>query len=272
MARQPLPVSKLRIRKRRRRIRIAFLAVCALLALFLIFAGLAHASFWRITTIEVAGTKSVATAQIETAVQEALSGSYAYILPKDQVFFYPEDRIVESLRKQFPALSYININAKNMTTLRIEIGEYSPYALWCGESTASSSACLLMDEHGAAYGSAHSFSESAYVRYYGELHEATLPRQYLSEDIFRSLAALLAEMQKDMKDYRPIRVEVDDIKDVRAAFDGGFTILFSLSEDSAKVYQRYMLARTSEPFKDRPLSDFEYLDLRFGDSLYYKAR
>jgi len=45
-----------------------------------------------------------------------------------------------------------------------------------------------------------------------------------------------------------------------------------VSDSGADVLERIALALQSEPFAKRSLTDFAYLDLRFGDKLYYKLK
>ena len=68
-----------------------------------------------------------------------------------------------------------------------------------------------------------------------------------------------------------VSVVVDEHHDVYVRFENNFTLMFNLRDNSGDVYERFVLAQTAEPFKNHNLSDFEYLDLRFGDRLYYKV-
>ena len=69
-------------------------------------------------------------------------------------------------------------------------------------------------------------------------------------------------------------IAVDPSSDVYINFATGtstFEIIFALA-DTANAYQRFALAQESSVFQQYPLSDFAYLDLRFGDKLYYKLK
>ena len=48
--------------------------------------------------------------------------------------------------------------------------------------------------------------------------------------------------------------------------------MFALGDDGGDVFDRFSLALQSDLFKKHALSDFDYLDLRFGDKLYYKLK
>ena len=67
-------------------------------------------------------------------------------------------------------------------------------------------------------------------------------------------------------------ISVDAVGDVRVMFTNGFTLIFALSDDSGDLFERFSLALSSGPFVAHTLSDFAYLDLRFGDKLYYKLK
>ncbi len=272
MARVQLPESRLRARRRARRVRLVATAIGFL---FLIGAGttlLAHAPFLRIKNVDVAGVESIATSTIREFVAETLRGSYGYVLPKGNILIYPRESLKAEMLAQFPILRSVALRAQNFSSILVEVEERTPHALWCGKSRMEVSPCFLLDNSGVAYGSAVSFSGSAYVRYYGAAAEAGLAKQYLTEEKFHALDALVLAIAKDIKDDTLAHVEVDVAEDVRMGFKSGFEIIFSLREDDAAVYQHFTLALTAKPFTEHALSEFMYLDLRFGDKLYYKLR
>ena len=137
---------------------------------------------------------------------------------------------------------------------------------------------MLMDENGFVYAPAGDFSGDAYFSYYGVATSSTgfvaepLPRQFLTVEQFHSLAALAKAFADNQSNTRISRVVVDSNNDVHLSFANGFTVLFVLAPRGGDVYERFTLALASEPFLKRSVSDFEYLDLRFGDRLYYHLR
>ena len=55
-------------------------------------------------------------------------------------------------------------------------------------------------------------------------------------------------------------------------FADNFTLIFTLVDQGGDVFERLTLALTSGPMAAHKLGDFQYLDLRFGDKLYYKLK
>jgi len=291
MARIALTPSKMRERRRRRRIVALSLAAVAVLILFGGVVWLAHASFMRITSIEVSGEQTLAAADIEQETLADISGSYWYLFPKNNIFLYPKSAVEADLKNQIPTISKVSVGARDFHTLSVVVTERARKALWCpgnpsndvGSTTTAlvsvdSGACLWLDQDGAAYAPAPDTSLAAdtaapdgYMHYYGALTGAVIPKQYLTPDQFHSLSALIDALRQNQATDTVESVAVSG-NDVRATFTSQFALIFSLDSAGADVYQRFVLALGSGIFAQHPLSDFDYLDLRFGDKLYYKLK
>jgi len=229
--------------------------------------------FWvpqgRIQAVEITGTQALSTSSIEGYVKSELSGRYLYLFPKNSALLYPKGAIEKGLSQEFSTIKTVSVGLRDLHTLQVTIVERRPDALWCGEiETANVPSCYLLDGSGTVYALGATYSGDAYVLYYGPV-SSTTQKQYLDPSTFQSLHALVEALKgKDT----PQRVYVDENRDVHVTFVDGFVLLFSLSQNSGDIVSRFSLALTADPFTTHPLSDFEYLDLRFGDKLYYKLK
>ena len=263
----------MRTRRRKRRGVIAV----TILVIFLIMLGglvwLSHSGFLRITSIEVSGEQTILASNVEDAVQSQLAGSYWHLFAKNNIFLYPKSQINNALPAAMPVIASAEVRAVNFHTISVSIVERQPKALWCGNTVeASSSNCFLLDQNGVAYAPSADFSGDAYKRYYGALSGGSTPQQYLTPASFISLGALVDTIAQSQPQDAIASVSVDQDSDVRVAFSSGFTLLFDLSQSGGDVYQRFELALQSDAFAGRTIADFQYLDLRFGDRLYYKLK
>lgn len=272
MARVALPESRMRARRRRRRLITGSLGVLAVLLMFGGAVWFFQASFLRISHIHVYGTQTVASSTVEAFAADRLKGDYLYLFPKNNIFLYPKKEIIEELLATMPVLASVNISVDNFQAISLALVERQPKAMWCGAASADPAPCFLLDENGLAYGAALNFSGNAYTHYFGSLLGSTTPKQYLTPPDFHSLSALVDTIAANQKSETLAGVWVDDAKDVHLQFASGFTLLFTLEADGGDVYQRFGLALGSEPFTSHALDEFEYLDLRFGDKLYYKLK
>ncbi|HWB33999.1 MAG TPA: hypothetical protein VG753_01610 [Candidatus Paceibacterota bacterium] len=269
MARVELPASKIRARRRKRRVRIMIALVALVVVVAGILLGLLWAPFARIHTVDIEGASSVNVDTVHAAAEALLEGQEWYVVPRDSVFFYPKEVLRSGLLQQFPVFKTIGFSSPSLTALSISVTERAPAALWCGESMATSSPCSLMDDSGAVYAPAADFSGQVYVQYYGAL-TASSPKQFMTPDTFQSLTALTAALAAAAKE-NVVAVEVTPDTGI-VHFDSGFVLRYALGGGGADVVERFSLALTAAPFTAHTLSDFDYLDLRFGDRLYYKLK
>ncbi len=279
MARVDLPQSKVRAKRRKQRyIAISIVFFTALV----VFAGLvwlSRASFLRISTIQVSGEQTVSAPSVTTFVQNKLSGYKLFLFAKDNIFLYPQSQIQHELPLAMLTVASVRVHALNFHTIGVDIVERQPKALWCGEvHEASSSSCLLLDQSGAAYAPANNgfvvegAQDTGYKRYFGALSGSSTPPQYLTPDAFTSLGALVDAIAQSQQQDPIESVSVDTDNDVRIRFTSGFALIFALVSDGGDVYSRFQLALQSDAFAGHTIADFSYLDLRFGDRLYYKLK
>ena len=267
MARVELPESRLRLRKRRRRLRVSLLIVLLLAVVGGVCVGLAYIPALQVQAVAVAGTRTLSPNTLETFARDRLAGTYWYVLPKSNIFLYPKRQIAADLMSAYPVLASADVHANDFQSIAVNVVEREPRALWCEEVR-----CFFMDENGVAYGEAPVFSEPIYLTYKGALGGDRLPKQYLTPAEFQALSALVDAIAQKLADEQIQAVSVDTAKDVTVQFVSGFTLRFALQDQGGDVFERFTLALTADPLATRKLSDFEYLDLRFGDKLYYKLR
>jgi cell division septal protein FtsQ len=276
MARVALPQSKIKARRKKRRIRIASLAGGALVVLLLLLVWLSHAPFMLINAVEVTGNTTLSDSSIADAVLADVSGDYLFVFPKNNIFLYPKFKTEADLLQQMPTIAKVNVEAKNFNTLQVMVTERARKALWCGQTLDTSSSCFWLDQDGVAFSAVFDLSldgngTTTYQKYYGGLTGGE-PQQYLTPDQFYSLSALIDALAQNQQSNSITGIAVDTQNDATVYFENGFKLLFSLSANGGDVYQRFVLALSSDAFANHQLSDFQYLDLRFGDKLYYKLK
>ncbi len=278
MARVQLPNSRLKRRKRIRRTRLAIVLGVAALLLIGIIVGLSWIPYIRIQAVEVAGAQTLASSTVEQFVSEKIEGRTLLVLPKNNILLYPKGNITSRLLSEYPVLKKIEVRPKSFSAIRVALTERTPKALWCGLYRDETGGCRLMDETGFVYTGDLGLELPSYIRYTGTASTtlgytgAVEPQQYLHAETFAALTALVDALANNQKQTSVVGVHVDEHNDVRVTFANSFVLMFALQDINRDVYERFVLALASEPFLNKTTADFEYLDLRFGDKLYYKER
>ncbi len=261
----------MRARRRKRRM----LWVVSIFFVLAIVGGssvwLAHAPFLHIDTIVVSGAVAVPQGAIKSVVEQDIAGAYLWVYPKNNILLYPKSAIQKQLLAQFPTLTSVEVHLQDLHTIKVVVVERKPVAVWCSVD-ALTPRCFLLDEGGLVYAAAPSYSGDAYKKYSGAGSAGTFPWHYLPQQTFHSLTALVDAIEKKVEVTRVSGVSVDAQDDVHLTFENGFEVLFALHDETGAVFERFVLALGAPPFTAHPLDAFAYLDLRFGDKLYYKLR
>ncbi len=266
-----LPPSRLKERRQKKRLTVS---IVLLTLVFLVGAGgvaLLYIPQLRIHDVVIVGAQTADPKQIETAVLEVLHRKVLYLLPKDSLFVYNDTELQGMIKKTFPKIKTATITLKDFHTIEVVVTERKPAALWCGAKRDDPKTCMYLDEGGVVFGEAPAYSGDAYVRWYGALPDTTeLGTTYLAV-VFTSLEALVKEFNREGLQVQS--VAVDESGDVSVLCSDAFTIRFTLKQKPEGLLALLHAAQTASIFRDKKISDLEYLDLRFSDTkLYYKFK
>lgn len=273
------------IQRRRRKIffRKLGLFIFGIFFLSIIFTYVSGLSKLNVGSIEVVGNKITDTEDINNVVNEKLAGKYLFLFKRSNIFFYPKEEIKLALGENFKRLVNINLSIKDGNVLQVSTEERKGEYVWCGEvfptpEISTVEQCYFMDEGGYIFDEAPYFSGDVYFKFYGKVTDNPSPTgSYFIQGDFSKLVAL-----KDMLNglnVSPVALEKDgeDFKIYLASKSSGNSphILVKANADFQKIVENLQAALETEPlmsdFKNK-YSSLLYLDLRFGNKVYFKFR
>lgn len=248
-----------------------------LFVLALLFVGLVYLSRidrFRISNVEFSGGLLVSGEKVKEETLNFLNGNYFFFFPRNNVFLYPHDSLQDFLKDKFKRIDTISISTDNQKTVRINITERGMYALWCEDVSSGdpSEKCYFMDDNGVIFSKAPSFSGDAYFKFYGSISTSTDPigNTYLASTTkFLDISRFVERVKGT--DINPVGLLVKD--------DGEYDLL--LSHDG-KVYfdDLQSFDKTADNLETllktigttTNLSGIDYIDLRFGNKVFYKLK
>jgi len=264
------------LRKHRRR-RAGAKALVFLLIFGALFVGLGFASGWQrinIQNLEISGNKVVEAKEVESMVLNMLDGKYLWLFQKTNFLFYPKGKIKKALSENFLILKNIGLALQSANTLKITLEEREAKFTWCGEKLPedpSAGKCYFMDEGGYTYAEAPYFSGDVYFKFFGKIEDNDqplgshfLPKNFQKLVYFREAAEKL--------DLHPSFLVVKDDGDAELYLGSQMSaprIIFKLNADIEKTAQNLGLVLESEELKDK-IGALQYIDLRFGNKVYFK--
>jgi hypothetical protein len=255
--------------------------------LFICVLGISIASRIKalnINNVIVSGNKVVDSASIEKVVKNNLNGHYLGILPKTNFIIYPKNKIKIDLQNDFKRIKDITLNNENIKNLEININEYEGKYLYCGNvipelNSKDTQKCYFMDNNGYIFDEAPYFSGEIYFKFYGLVNSITEnpSGNYYNNEIFAKLIEFKTLIEK--MDLKPTYIWLNNQDEIYVSLskNGKMEInpIIILKKDSnlEKMAENLKAAIITEPLKtklEKNYEDLKYIDLKFGNKVYYK--
>ncbi|MFA5778457.1 MAG: hypothetical protein WC870_03170 [Candidatus Paceibacterota bacterium] len=279
--------------KKRRQKAILNKVLISLLGFSVIFILLAYISRFdnlNITEIQISGNKILETEILQTTVEQQISNKYLWLFPKTNILIYPKNAVKEELKEKFKRLKDVNLSIKNNKILEVSLTERIAKYTWCGtvmpaqvdplQKNVDTQKCYFLDEDGYLFDEAPYFSGEVYFKFYGLTNlndEGIGAGFYFSEPNFKQLISFKNALES--MELKPTSLYIKENDDIEIFLSRGKTlptgprIILKKDSDFDKVAENLQTAITTEPLKSKlknKYSSLLYIDLRFGNKVYYK--
>ncbi len=265
--------------RRKKYIYFFFLIVLVLI----IFSFLLRWDKLNIQSIEISGTKVLAKSLIENNIKKNLSGNYLFFIPRTNFLFYPKNNIETELKSEFSRVKKVNLNNRSLNTLKVEIQEYEGKYLWCGQIkpilVTEEQNCFFVDDEGYIFDKAPYFSGEVYVKFYGALSGDNILGSYFLKDKFIDLMNFNHALE--LIGIKPTYFSKNEEGDIyvglttKGMSTSSPEIIFKADADFIKIADNIDTVFNTEPLKNilrEKYASILYVDLRFGNKVYYKLR
>ena len=263
------PRTRKPLRKRRRNLRMIMGASIGSILMLCIY-GVHWASFlphYSIQTIKIIGVQNIPETTVRDHVISLLHPEHFSFISPANLYAYSPGTIANSLVGTFPRIASARItrDLSPDNAIAVSITERRSYALWCG------AACYVMDEYGFIFAPAtlDTHTDTGYI-FGGNHTDAESPIGYLyASTHFDALIALMQRLTNEGFAPRGIMVESDT--DFAVPLGAGFSVKATFGEDATALVRNLKLVLSSDAIRSAT-SSLEYVDLRFGDRVYYKMQ
>lgn len=276
------------LRARRRKLR-ALTALAILILIAGAVAGLSALSYlpeYSIQDVYVSGTKAVSPRMVRAYAETLLNDGTGHVLSRLNIFLYPRGRIEKGVTDYFPRIESAQVSRESMLAqaIVVQVTERKPFALWCADK------CFAMDENGfifapleasprgglsAEAGPLTGFAEATSTANAGPVFRGGIDAsknpigQIFLPEHFRSLLGLFERLRQS--GFAPEGAEAKDALDFTVSFSEGFLLRAAFKDEAQALVRNLQLALAAEPLKGKQ-DKLEYVDLRFGNRVYYKMK
>lgn len=271
--RRPMP-----LRARRRRIRVLATLGALVLCGALVY-GVSWVSYlpqFNVSEISVSGAEDIKEEVIIRSVETVLDDGSYHILSRRNIFLYPREALEDTIVKSFPPVKSVRITRPSLfaTNIVVTIEEREPFARWC---RADEAGCYFMDNTGFIYAPAGGNTGTTtpqanpaerYV-FRGDIASSTDPiGQSFVQAHLPGLLSLLKFLGQ--AGFTALGAEVDG-QDVFVRLQESFLLKASFGADAGTLVKNLELVLSSEVLQGKR-EELEYVDLRFGNRVYYKLK
>lgn len=235
--------------------------------------GSRHEKF-LIKNVKIEGNETVSAEEISKIVEKNISGKYLFLFPKNNVLIYSGGAISKEILNNLKKVNSVETKIGDRKELLVKVAERKPAYVWCpqddvGEDTAPKSQCYFLDEHGFSFSEAPRFSGPVFFEIYaGGVSDTAVGGYPFENSLFRKLTLFknaLAEIS--LPATRLIQMKDGDFK--FELKDGG-TILINEKTDINISLRNLLSAKKALDESGKATSSLEYIDLRFGNKVFYK--
>lgn len=265
-------------KKQTRKILIIRLSIflCVCIVLLGLSVWLSRLQSIQIDTVTISGATVLPAQDLEREARSVLTGTYALMFPKTNVFIYPQKDVERVLSEKFPRIQTFTSRIVDNHILSITVTEREPFALWCNTIPTDSiiPQCYFLDRDGFVFDHAPQFSGDAYFKYYGILpYEAPIGEYYLSSTTRFHELSNFVETAKNLN-ITPLYMTAKDQNSFELYIFGGGKVLFDATENLSKVSERLSVLLKTQNLVPREGGELlvDYIDLRFGNKMFFKPK
>ncbi len=260
------------------------IALTLSLVLIALSSWVLHRPQLQINHIVVNGNSVVRDDEIRGVTEDVLRGKYFFLFPRTNSLLYPEKEIEASVLAAFKKIESIDLVWIDFHTLSIEVEEQKPYALWCTEKIKGKPDdvrdCYFLNTEGFIFSRAPNFTGNVFLRFYGDIDKSIdnniekgdpIGTYYLktNNEFMRTNVLVDSIAVLGMK---PVEIRLLGEVDIELYMEDGSKILFAREQRRGNILDNLQVVLESETFKNQNEKEIEYIDLRFGNKVYFKLK
>jgi len=245
--------------------------ILLLLIIFLFVWFFCFSKFFNIKNVEIRGLSKISNREIEDIVSEQINNKRLFILPQKNLFLFNKKLLKNSLNSKY-CFSNLVIDKKLPNSLFIDVKEKSYTYIFNYDEKY-----YYIDSEGYIINEVNplDITEKKYplISYQGKssiisYNNMKYDKVEIDDEYFIYIKNLFDEFLP-LKDLISERFIIDDeINTVKVLIQGGPMIYFNINEDVNKQIKKLLVTK-NEKLKDE-FNKKDYIDLRYGDMIYYR--
>lgn len=215
---------------------------------------------FQVTSVTVDNSPNIDEGKLIEYINQKVEKKLFFLRSKS-IFFLSEKKIRKEVLSQVSTIKDITIEKVFPGEIKVGLLERNPVAVWCKETNTKH--CYYIDKEGVAFqkteniGGGYLLIIRDIMRFAGD--------DVITENYINNLFFLINELRK-------IKIELNYVdltreNTIKIVTKNGWSILFSLENNKVELNNLKLIL---EKIGEEKVKNLDYIDLRFGDRIYYK--
>lgn len=241
--------------------RFFWFPILILIAFLTVFYLVCFYSLFQIKEVEISGNQKVSAENIRNLIEINLPKKIIFLNSKS-IFLVNFKKIEENLLGQLPQIGKVDFDRDFPNKLIVSVKERKPVAiLEKGEDY------FFVDEKGLAFEKISEKDSWLIIKNPSLAQELKLGEEVIEEEKLAKILEIRSELRK--LEIRISLAEIISSQRVNIRTLEGWEIYFNLEDDvSQQVFNLNLVLK--EKISPEERENLEYVDLRFGNQIYYK--
>lgn len=230
--------------------------------IFLVFDGFFYlfifSEIFQIKEIKITGNDRVASETLEQIIKSGIDKKIVF--PTKAIFLADLEKIENEIQDKFPEIKRVQLKRKFPNTLILVVEARNSFMVLCQNETN----CFKVDEEGFVFERTEKGVEfSVFV----PEKQIVLGEQVIAGDCLASIKQIQKSLQQDLKIEAKEFWFLEDRFNVKTS--DGYELYFDLKTDVlGQIFNLSQLLKEKVSLQE--LEKLEYIDLRFGNRVYFR--
>ncbi|MFH1978797.1 MAG: FtsQ-type POTRA domain-containing protein [Patescibacteria group bacterium] len=259
-------VSNKRLKRKKffRGVFLVFLFSCFLATGLIV--GLFQMEKFKIKNIMIKGNHVLVEEDLRNEIKKSLSSKSFNIIPKNRIFYFSKENLTANLFLGFSRLKNVIVEREYPDSLIVFVEERKPVAVLCNEDGG-----FFVDENGLVFESSALFSPGVFLRIIDDRESKLAVGQFLLDsNLFKELIIFKKRLDQ-VSEIEELRFKKDGVFEFHTKKDNGesgWYLVVTQENDLDLIYNNF--ASFFEEIAKDQSQDLEYVDMRFGNKIFFK--
>lgn len=252
-----------------------WIAISAIATVLIVGGGIyvLRLPYFQIKQIQFSGLAVIDESELRSEIINLLAGNYLAVVPKRNILLIRPGVLESSLQKKFPRVKKISIQRVLPDTLRTSIEERTLWAILCNDLSGEQQApsCVYLDSSGFAMEHSPQSTGSLITKVKTNISEINPGTQVFDPRLAEEMVTLAQGLKKSIGgEPTSYEFSVKLPEEIRVVMPEGFKIYFKRDDDFPHAFS--VLKTVLEQEIKEKKSNLAYIDLRFGNKVFYKYK